>query len=72
MGPVVRSYEETPSLALRQMIAPFDLERSGSSLQTSWLDAHNQVDDYSGTLGGVRKTKEQKVIKLLHCVSSSF
>ena len=31
------------------------------------LDAHNRVDDYSGTLGDVRKTeKQQKVLKLLH------
>ena len=57
---------------LTQMISPFDLERSGSLVQTSWLDAHNQADDYSSTLGGVHKTKEQKVIKFLHCVSSSF
>ena len=30
------------------------------------LDAHNHVHDYSGTLGGVLKTKKQKVLKLLH------
>ena len=36
------------------------------------LDAHNHVDDYSGTLGGVRKSTFQLwsqvlKIKLLHC-----
>ena len=41
------------------------------------LDAHNHVDDYSGTLGGVRKSTFQlwsQVLKteLLHCHSLSL
>ena len=36
------------------------------------LDAHSHVDDYSGTLGGVRKVHISAVlkikIKLLHCL----
>ena len=38
------------------------------------LDAHNHVDDYSGTLGGVRKKSTFQLwsqvlkIKLLHCL----
>ena len=36
------------------------------------LDAHNHVDDYSGTLGGVRKVLISALvvlkIKLLHCL----
>ena len=31
------------------------------------LDAHNHVDDYSGTLGRVRRN-DKKVLKLLHCL----
>ena len=33
------------------------------------LDAHSHVDDYSSTLGGVRKAKRnKKLLKLLHCL----